>query len=250
MKRFEGKIAVVSGAGSGIGRATASRLAAEGAEVACSDVADAACEDTVKAIVDAGGAARAYHCDVSDEGSVAGYVDAVVADYGPPRVLCNIAGIGKFSHTHEMSLADWQRIIDVNLTGTFLMSRAVLPHLLENGGCIVNVSSSAGVFGQPYSAAYGASKGGVSLMTRAMAYEYVKQGVRINAVAPGAIATAIHESFDFPEGSDPKLFYKIMAPDGSFGSPDDVAALIAFLASDEAHYMTGAIVPIDRGMTC
>jgi NAD(P)-dependent dehydrogenase (short-subunit alcohol dehydrogenase family) len=250
MTRFVGKVAVVTGTGSGIGRATASRLAAEGAAVACSDVAFAACEETVAAIAEAGGAARAYQCDVSDEQSVASHVDMAVADLGPPDVLCNIAGIGKFAHTHEMSLSDWQRILDVNLTGTFLMSRAVLPHLLERGGAIVNVSSSAGVFGQPYSAAYAASKGGVSLLTRAMAYEYVKRGVRVNAVAPGGIETNIHNSFGFPDNADPKLFFKIMAADGSFGKPEDVAGLIAFLASDEAAYMTGTIVPIDKGMTC
>ena len=101
-------------------------------------------------------------------------IDAVVADLGPPDVVCNIAGIGKFAHTHEQPLEEWQRIIDVNLTGTFLVSQAALPHLLENGGNIVNVASTAGLIGQPYSAAYCASKGGVVMLTKSMAYEYIE----------------------------------------------------------------------------
>ena len=146
-QRFTGKTAVVTGAGSGIGRATARRLAAEGATVACLDVTVDACEQTAADIVDAGGKGKAYVCNVADKASVTATIDAVVADLGPPDVVCNIAGIGKFAHTHEQPLEEWQRIIDVNLTGTFLVSQAALPHLLENGGNIVNVASTAGLIG-------------------------------------------------------------------------------------------------------
>jgi len=246
--RFEDKVAIVTGAASGIGRAVAIRLAEEGARVACLDVAEDGAARTVAAIVAAGSTATSYRCDVADADSVNLAVRSLVEDLGEPDVLCNIAGIGRFAHTEALELDEWDRIIAVNLTGTFLMCRAVLPHLLARGGAIVNTSSTAGIAAQPYSAAYCASKGGVSLLTRSMAWEYVKRGVRVNAVAPGGIETPIMESFGLPDGADPALMAKIMPPMG-FGQPADVAALFAYLASDEARYVTGTIMIIDGGMT-
>jgi len=243
--RFEGKVALVTGAGSGLGRATAMRLASEGAAVACVDIAEATVKETAASI---DGTAVAIGCDVTDEAAVAAAVERAVSELGRPSVVCNVAGIGKFQHTHEMTLADWSPIIAVNLTGTFLMCRATLPHLLDGGGAIVNVASNAGLMGQPFSVAYVASKHGVVGLTRALAVEYVKRGIRVNAVAPGGIDTPLVANFMPPEGASLKDLARIMTPLG-MASPEEVAGTIAYVASDEARYMTGSIVSIDGGIT-
>jgi NAD(P)-dependent dehydrogenase (short-subunit alcohol dehydrogenase family) len=248
-QRFEGKTAIVTGAGSGIGRATAIRLAVEGAAVACLDIVSDSVEDTVEALGTLGAKALACRCDVTDEAEVNRTVDQVASALGRPQVLCNVAGIGGFFHTADMPLAAWDRILSVNLTGPFLMSKAVLPHLLRpGGGNIVNVASSSGLLGSAYGAAYCASKGGVIMLTKAMAVEYAGRGVRINAVAPGGVDTPLVGNFELPEGADPKHLYRIMSRMG-FSTPDQIAAAIAFLASDESGYTTGAVVSVDGGIT-
>jgi NAD(P)-dependent dehydrogenase (short-subunit alcohol dehydrogenase family) len=245
MQRFTGKVVIVTGAGSGLGRATAVRLASEGARVACLDLNLEAAQHTV---VEIGEAARAYRVDVADPVSVKAAVTAAAGDLGAPAVLVNSAGTGMFAHTHEMRFEDWSRIINVNLTGTFLMCQTVLPYLLENGGNIVNIASNAALMGQPYSAAYCASKGGVVQLTRALADEYLRRNVRVNAVAPGGINTPLQQAFRLPEGVERKAIYKLISPLGN-SQPEEVAALIAFIASDEGRYMTGSIVSIDGGLT-
>jgi NAD(P)-dependent dehydrogenase (short-subunit alcohol dehydrogenase family) len=247
--RFHDTTGLVTGAGSGLGAATARRLAREGAPIACIDVAVEGAEGTAEDIRAAGGRARAYRADVSDPASVREAVTAAARDLGRPAVVVNCAGIGRFYHSHDMPFADWQRIIGVNLTGTFLVCQAALPFLLDGGGAIVNVASNAGLMSQPYSAAYCASKGGVVQLTRALADEYLERGVRVNCVAPGGIDTPLQDAFrNVPEGLDWKKLMKVRTPLGT-ASPDEVAALIAFIASAEGRYMTGAVVSIDGGLT-
>ncbi|HLX89993.1 MAG TPA: SDR family oxidoreductase [Acidimicrobiales bacterium] len=248
-RRFEGVTAIVTGAASGIGRATAIRLAGEGASVACLDVVEKGVEETVDALGVLGGKAIAYRCDVTDEDDVNRTVASVDSTLGRPSVLCNVAGIGTFAHTIDMPTATWHKIIGVNLTGTFLMAKAVLPHMLHpHGGNIVNVASTAGLIGSAYSAAYCASKGGVVMLTKALAVEYAGRGVRVNAVAPGGVDTPLIANFSLPEGADPKQLTRIVSRMG-FCTPDQVAAAIVFLASEESSYTTGAILSVDGGIT-
>lgn len=244
--RFAGRVAVVTGAGSGLGRATAVRLGSEGATVACLDLAEPAAVETARM---AGGRARAYATDVADPTSVRGAVTAIARELGRPAIVVSCAGIGCFANSHEMPFETWSRIIAVNLTGSFLVAQACLPHLLDGGGVIINIASNAGLMGQPYSAAYCASKGGVVQLTRALADEYLQRGVRVNAVAPGGIDTPLRNQFlALPEGADPRLLGKLRSPLG-MATPEEVAGVVAFVASDEARYMTGAIVSVDGGLT-
>ncbi|HZR83555.1 MAG TPA: SDR family NAD(P)-dependent oxidoreductase [Candidatus Binatia bacterium] len=249
LTRFAGRVAIVTGAGSGLGRATAKALASEGAAVACLDVVAEAAERTAAEIASDGGRGRAERVDVADPASARAAVSASAGALGRPSILVNCAGVGRFANAHDMPFDDWQKIIAVNLTGTFLMCQATLPHLLDGGGNIVNVASNAGLMGQAYSAAYCASKGGVVNLTRALAEEYLERGVRVNCVAPGGIATPLQKAFyELPDGADPKKLDKVRTPYGN-SEPEEIAALIAFIASDQGRYMTGSIVSIDGGLT-
>jgi NAD(P)-dependent dehydrogenase (short-subunit alcohol dehydrogenase family) len=247
--RFDGKSVIVTGAASGIGRATAVRLASEGGKVACLDVSAAALEEVVAEITSAGGTAQAGVCDVSDVDQVHAAVAAAVEANGPTDVLCNIAGIGRFFNSTEMTPAEWQKIIDINLTGTWYVAQAVLPHMLDRGGVILNTASTSGLFPQPWQAAYCASKGGVVMLTKALALEYWDRKLRVNAIAPGGVETPIMQDFsNLPEGGSLKRILRYVSPLG-FCQPEDLASLFAYVGSDEAHYMTGSVVLMDGGMT-
>jgi NAD(P)-dependent dehydrogenase (short-subunit alcohol dehydrogenase family) len=248
--RFDGRVAVVTGGASGIGQATAVRLAAEGATVVAIDV-DAAGLATTSELASkaagAGGLASTVSSlvgDVTDRDFAPSIMEEIVDRHGRLDVLANVAGILRTAITHTASLEDWDRVLSVNLTGTFLCCRAAIPALLDSGGNIVNVSSTAALAGHPWAAAYSASKGGVLALTRTIAVEYGQQGLRCNAVCPGSIDTPITQDFVFPDGVNTKLVRRMMALDRPRG-PETVAAAIAFLASDDAVHVNGEHVRVD-----
>ena len=245
-RRFGGKVALVTGAASGIGRATAVRLAREGASVVATDVSASGLADTAREIDAAGGAVTTVVGDVSDPGSVAEMVAAPVETHGGLDVLCNIAGILRFNNLADTTLEEWNQVLAVNLTGTFLMCQTAMPHLLERGGNIVNTASTAALSGHPWTAAYSASKGGILAFSTGLAIEFGRQGVRTNVVAPGSIETPIQDAFFFPEGADTSLLRRIMAFDKPRG-PEYVASVIAFVASEDGAHMCGSVLRCDGG---
>ncbi|MFT5481936.1 MAG: meso-butanediol dehydrogenase/(S,S)-butanediol dehydrogenase/diacetyl reductase [Halieaceae bacterium] len=245
MKRFEKKTALITGAASGIGRATAMRLAGEGAAVFCLDLQEEELAETARLILDRGGNAAALRCDVTSEAEVKFAVSSCVEQFGGIDNLSNIAGILRFDHFHEAALADFEQIMKVNVNGLFLMCRESIPHLLESGGNIVNVSSTSALAGVPWAGAYSASKGAVLAMTRSIAIEYVKQGMRANCVCPGDIVTPM-TSPTFPEGIDLTLMQRCMSPSGRRG-PEVVAGVIAMLASDDGAHINGEYIRMDGG---
>lgn len=248
MDRFEGRTVLVTGAASGIGLATVERLASEGATLACLDVQAEAVEAAAQAALKAGAAdARAWVCDVSDEAAVEATVAEVVATFGKLDVLCNVAGIMRSAHSDEVPTEQWEQVMGVNLTGTFFVTRACLPHLLATKGNIVMTASTSSLSGHPWMLAYAASKGGVLAMTYTLAVEYAKRGLRVNAVAPGGIETPLRDATAemLPkEGLDFELFIRISPVDQTRG-PETVASAIAFLASDDAAHVNGEVVRVD-----
>ncbi|WP_067670695.1 SDR family NAD(P)-dependent oxidoreductase [Nocardia miyunensis] len=253
MERFADRRVLITGAGSGIGRATVHRILSEGGTVVGADVNEAGLAETAAQATERGVGDRFGHVriDISDEASVQAGVDTALRTLGGLDALVNAAGILRSAHTHELSLADWNRIIATNLTGTFLMIRESLGALLETGrGVIVNFASTSTFFAHPYMAAYAASKGGIMSMTHALAVEYAKQGLRVVAVAPGSISSDMTDGRGpgLPEDADFQLFTKLMPMLGKgFASPDTVAGVVAMLASDDGAFITGTEVRIDGG---
>jgi NAD(P)-dependent dehydrogenase (short-subunit alcohol dehydrogenase family) len=251
--RFEGKTVIVTGAASGIGQAALVRLVSEGAIALGVDVNAAGLSETLAMATAAaahGGRAGVAAASVSDEGDVKRVVGEFVAQEGRLDVLVNMAGILRSSHTTETTLDQFNQLIQVNLVGTFLFCREALPHLLESKGNIVNASSTSVEYGHPYMAAYSASKGAIAAMTHSLAWEYMRRGVRVNAVAPGGIVTplVIATPAGFPEGVDHSLFLHMTPPDQKFGIPDYVAGVIAMLASADGAHINGEIIRIDGGV--
>jgi len=243
MGRFDDKVIFITGASSGIGRAAAIRLASEGASLYLADVAPTDLEESAKLAGQHGGDIESRLCDISDEAQAAEGIAACIERYGRLDVLCNVAGVIQFEHTEKTSFETWRRILSVNLDGTFLMCRAAIPHLLETKGAIVNIGSTAGLMGLAYGAAYGASKGGVHALTRAIAVEYAKRGLRCNAICPGSIETRMSAP-KFPDEIDMQVLIRSSSLQG-VAQTKEVANLIAFLASDEASHINGEEIRID-----
>lgn len=246
MQRLEDRVVLVTGAGSGIGRASACRVAEEGARVFAVDLDRASLEEAVAAITEAGGQATAHLCDISDPLAVADCVRLCVEQYGALHALVNMAGVLRFDDSAELPLPQWQKVLDINLTGSFLLCQAALPHLVESAGSIVNAASTAALAGLPCGVAYSASKGGVLAMTRSLAVEYASRGVRANCVCPGDIGTNMTRDIEFPPTMDFKLMPRISSLTGARG-PEVVAGVIAMLISDDGIHITGEDIRVDGG---
>ena len=240
-----GKAALVTGAASGLGRATAIKLAEAGARVCLVDVNQEGLEAVLSEL---GEGSICYSGDLSDPQVCRTAVDVAATAFGRLDALCNIAGIIKFANSHDMAEQDYLRTIAINLNAPFFLSQAAIPHLLETSGAIVNCASTAAFVGEAYAAAYCASKAGLVQMTKAMAMEYVRKPIRINAVAPGGMITNIAQGMTMPEGVEYDLIQRFSGLRGTV-EVDDVADLIAMLASPAGRSYHGACVSIDAGIT-
>jgi meso-butanediol dehydrogenase/(S,S)-butanediol dehydrogenase/diacetyl reductase len=249
-KRFEGKAALVTGAASGIGRACAERLGSEGAILALADINIDGARAVAAAISEAHGVvATAIAFDAAQPASCRAMVDSAVATLGRLDILFNIAGIFDWNHTTDFDDDLWDRMIGIDLSSLFHISKRALPHLIETRGNIVNASSVAGLKGQAYCAAYCAAKHGVVGLTKALSIEYASRGVRANAVCPGGVRTALSDKLQWIDTLDPKLLSLLNSKlDGdAMATAEEVATIFAYLASDEARYVTGAAFAIDGG---
>lgn len=245
MRRLENRVAIITGAAAGIGRATAQRFADEGASLYLTDVEPNGLQETAEDCRARGAATEFATSDVRDQTQVESVVAACVEAHGGLNAVANIAGILSFGHSHEFDPELFRRIIDVNLTGTFLMCRAAIPHLLKTKGAIINISSSSALRGLAYGTAYSASKGGVRSLSQSLAVEYGPKGLRVNSICPGAILTKMAEP-ELPKDIDFKLIMR-HSPLDDFRGPEHIAAMATLLASDEGLHINGEFIRIDGG---
>jgi meso-butanediol dehydrogenase/(S,S)-butanediol dehydrogenase/diacetyl reductase len=247
MQRFENKTALITGAAAGIGKATAERLAAEGADVFLADINADGAAQVAAAIADKFGVkALSAAFDAGDAESCKRIVAEAATALGKLDIVCNVAGIQKWDHFAEVSDATWNRMIAINLNSVFFISREAIPHLEKTKGNIVNIASAAGLIGIAYNAAYCAAKSAVIGLTKSIAVEYAARGVRCNVIAPGGVKAG-QAANPIPEGVDFALITRLSPKTGDMCEPEEIAASVAYLASDEAKYVTGAVFTIDGG---
>ncbi|MDP9378803.1 MAG: glucose 1-dehydrogenase [Chloroflexota bacterium] len=247
--RLQGKRAIVTGAGSGIGRAIATRFAQEDARVL---VADLDAEAGARVAAKLGGEAASHAVDVSQAGQVRDLIERAVREWGGLDVMVNNAGVGVAATTPETDEAEWDRLMDVNLKGTFLGMKYAIPAIRDSGGgSVVNISSVAALVGVPDRAAYSAAKGGILSLTRAAAIDHVAEGVRVNCICPGTVDTPWigRITAGYPDPQAARAAMEARQPHGRFVTPEEIAAMAAYLASDEAGSVVGAAMIVDGGLT-
>ena len=250
--RVQDRVAIVTGAGSGIGAASAIRLAEEGAKVVCADINEASAQKTAHEIVTNGGVAHAFAIDISDSSRCNAIVADTVAKFGSVDILVNNAGVNLPGVFHEVSDEIIDKTLSVNVKGAMYLSRAVIPHMLKSGrGSIVNMSSVNGLVSEPFLSVYSASKGAIVMLTRGIALDYAKTGIRCNAICPGWVDTPINHAHAKMLGGLDHVYSTISSfqPIGRPGTSREIAHLVLFLASDESSFITGSVISADGGMT-
>lgn len=247
--RFAGKVVLVTGGGGTIGRGVVAGFAGEGAAIALHDASAEAGEAAVKEAQESGAEARLYAVDIAEPAAVRAAIDETIRDFGKIDVLVNVAAVNTYKDVFDFTDDDWAWIIGVNLTGTWNYCRYTGPHLVETGGSIVNFSSIGAMIASYYRAPYMASKGGVGMLTKALALDLAQKGVRVNAVAPGIVKTNMTRPNEKRLGVAVDSMIKAITPQHRWQTPESMANAAMFLASDEAEHITGTTIVVDGGQT-